>query len=399
MTHARELRIACALPEYSPHVSGSGVYAKAVCEALVGRGHAVTVVCAATHSESSASGVECIGGVRVWRGIGGRRGLRSRLSSAIGRLHANPGRALLKSRALDYEAALGSVAPDVVLALPVPRQSVVGAALYARRTGCPSLVVPFYHVAFERFVDDAPAWFALLGSFSAVLPATRVEQSFFESAGLCASRLRRPGMFVQPLPAPSSADVRCFRDRLGIGPRFLVVTAAAEFSEPKGSSALLRVAAALPHIAFAFVGGTPRTRAWLTQSAPPGSNVHMLGFLDEREKAIAFAAADLFALPSRADSFGIAYQEAHSLGTPSFALDLPVMREVIGEAGIFVDPHTGDHGVARALAELVRRPDQLSLAAKAATDVAAKYAPAPVLGAICDLVEEIAAKRAELSPS
>jgi glycosyltransferase involved in cell wall biosynthesis len=250
-------------------------------------------------------------------------------------------------------------------------------------------------MSFDRFVDAAAPWLALLRSFRAVLAATEAERAFFEAGGVCPSRLRRPGMFAKPLPTPTPAEIRELRDRLGVGSGFLIVTAAAEFSEPKGSRALMRAAAVLPHMTFAFLGGTPRTRAWLEQCVPRSPNVHLLGFVDEREKAIALAAADLFALPSRADSFGIAYQEAHSLGTPSLALDLPVMREVIGPAGIFVDPGTGDEGVARALAELVRRPDRLRLAAKASVDVAARYAPARVLPAICDLVEEVAAQRRE----
>jgi glycosyltransferase involved in cell wall biosynthesis len=119
----------------------------------------------------------------------------------------------------------------------------------------------------------------------------------------------------------------------------------------------------------------------------------VLGFVSEREKAVALAAADLFALPSRADSFGLAYQEAHALGTPSLALDLPVMREVIGPAGIYALPGQGDDGIARALAEISRRPEQLRLAAKHTVEVAARYSPEPVLDAICALVEEIAARR------
>ncbi len=387
---AAGLRIACALPEYSPHLSGSEVYAKGVCEALVQRGHDVKVICAASDCAEFTGETELIEGVSVWRGVGARRGLLDAVRFKLRGPGSRQQRALAKRRAFEYEAALKATDPDVVIALPASRQSVVGAARFATRTGCPALVVPFYHIAFERFVDDGASWLGLLDTFSAVLASSEAEQSFLESAGICPSRLRRPGMFVKPPPSPSPEEIQNFRDRLGVGNGFLVVSVAAEFSEPKGSLALARAAAMLPQLAFAFLGGTPRSRAWLQRSAPLGPNVHLLGFVGEREKAIALAAADLFALPSRADSFGIAYQEAHSLGTPSLALDLPVMREVISAAGIYVDPRSGEDGLARALAALANRPEQLRLAAKASPEVAARYAPTRILGAICDLVEEVA---------
>ncbi len=388
------LRIACAVPAYSPHVSGSEVYAQAVCEALVKRGHDVRVICEASDCADFTGQEELLDGVRVWRGIGARRGLFEKMRSRLKRLGSSQGRALAKRQAFQYEAALQATDPDVVLALPVPRQSVVGAARFAARTGCPTLVVPFYHVAYDRFVNDATSWLELLGSVTAVVASSAVEQSFLEAGGIRPSRLRRPGMFVRRLPTPTPEAIRDFRDRLGVGSGFLIVSAAAEFSEPKGSLALARAAVALPQMTFVLLGGTPSSRAWLERSAPLSANVRMIGFVSEHEKAIALAAADVFALPSRADSFGIAYQEAHSLGTPSLALDLPVMREVIGPAGVFVDPKEGELGIARVLAELARQPEQLRQAAKASLEVAARYAPERILPRICDLVEEVAARPA-----
>ena len=58
-----------------------------------------------------------------------------------------------------------------------------------------------------------------------------------------------------------------------------MVTAAAEFSAPKGMATLAAAAAALPEVAFVFLGGTERSRAWLRRSASFGSNVHLPGFV------------------------------------------------------------------------------------------------------------------------
>jgi glycosyltransferase involved in cell wall biosynthesis len=50
-----------------------------------------------------------------------------------------------------------------------------------------------------------------------------------------------------------------------------------------------------------------------------------------------YAAADCFTLPSRTESFGLAYLEAMACGRPVVAPDDAVRREVIGEAGVFCD--------------------------------------------------------------
>jgi glycosyltransferase involved in cell wall biosynthesis len=51
-----------------------------------------------------------------------------------------------------------------------------------------------------------------------------------------------------------------------------------------------------------------------------------------------YAAADCFTLPSRTESFGLAYLEAMACGLPVVATDDPVRREVIGAAGLFCAP-------------------------------------------------------------
>jgi glycosyltransferase involved in cell wall biosynthesis len=51
-----------------------------------------------------------------------------------------------------------------------------------------------------------------------------------------------------------------------------------------------------------------------------------------------YAAADLFTLPSKTESFGLAYLEALACGTACVAPDDAVRREVIGGAGLYADP-------------------------------------------------------------
>jgi glycosyltransferase involved in cell wall biosynthesis len=55
-----------------------------------------------------------------------------------------------------------------------------------------------------------------------------------------------------------------------------------------------------------------------------------------------YAAADLFTLPSKTESFGLAYLEALACGIACVAPDDAVRREVIGDAGLYADPEDVD---------------------------------------------------------
>ncbi len=64
---------------------------------------------------------------------------------------------------------------------------------------------------------------------------------------------------------------------------------------------------------------------------PSGQNVHDLGVVDEQEKADAYAACDVFCLPSRHESFGIVYVEAWSYGKPVICGEAHACRELVAD--------------------------------------------------------------------
>ena len=55
-----------------------------------------------------------------------------------------------------------------------------------------------------------------------------------------------------------------------------------------------------------------------------------------------FAGADLFAFPSRHEGFGIPVLEAMAQGTAVVCADIPALREVAGDAAVFVAPDDVD---------------------------------------------------------
>src|SRR5207248_1848645 len=68
------------------------------------------------------------------------------------------------------------------------------------------------------------------------------------------------------------------------------------------------------------------------------ARVVCLGSLSAADIHRELANADLFLFPSRYESFGIAVLEALAAGVPVVCSDLPALREVAGDAAVFVSP-------------------------------------------------------------
>jgi glycosyltransferase involved in cell wall biosynthesis len=67
-------------------------------------------------------------------------------------------------------------------------------------------------------------------------------------------------------------------------------------------------------------------------------DVRFVGFVPEQEIPLWYNAADLFVYPSEYEGFGLPALEALACGTPVVASNRSSLPEVVGEAGVLVDP-------------------------------------------------------------
>lgn len=123
----------------------------------------------------------------------------------------------------------------------------------------------------------------------------------------------------------------------------LRVLAVANWSSPKGIETLVGAAARVPDLRLDLVGDTgtgayrDRVHA-LIRSHGLEERVAIHGSLGERALARRYAAADVFALPTEREGYGIVFAEALMRGLPVVAADIASVRAIVGDAGVFVPP-------------------------------------------------------------
>ncbi|MGQ9815841.1 MAG: glycosyltransferase family 4 protein, partial [Candidatus Roseilinea sp.] len=83
-----------------------------------------------------------------------------------------------------------------------------------------------------------------------------------------------------------------------------------------------------------------------------GERVRFIGFVDDADLPDLYRAARVFAFPSLYEGFGLPPLEAMACGVPVVASNASSLPEVVGDAGLLVDPLDVD-GLAEALIRAV----------------------------------------------
>lgn len=187
-------------------------------------------------------------------------------------------------------------------------------------------------------------------------------QSHVEARHLVQRGLDQAKVTVCGLPpmCPTDGDGARFREARSLGSRPVVLFVGRR-AEGKGFHALAaswkRVLARMPEAVLVAAGdGTAGVEALLGE-IPARSQVD-LGTPSPGEIADAYAACDLFCMPSANESFGIAYVEAWSYGKPVICGPAPAPREWIqhGVTGLHTSQNPGE--IAEAILELLRDPER-----------------------------------------
>ncbi|MER3420251.1 MAG: hypothetical protein C4290_06890 [Chloroflexota bacterium] len=173
----------------------------------------------------------------------------------------------------------------------------------------------------------------------AVIANSRATAEVLRQAGIPEHKIRlNPCGVPQPHHRPSRAEAR---QRLGLPPSAFVVSTLALLVREKGIGDLIEAVAAIPDpkgdIRLVVAGDGPERPALEQRAAAhPAGRVLFLGRVPDT--ADVYAAADIFALPSALEGFGLVYIEAALHGIPSIGAAVGAVPETIcdGETGLLV---------------------------------------------------------------
>jgi glycosyltransferase involved in cell wall biosynthesis len=179
------------------------------------------------------------------------------------------------------------------------------------------------------------------------------------------TRIYEVGNGIVPAGPLQAVDGVAFRLRQQIAPTAPVLLFVGRITHKKGVhylvDALARVRREIPNAVLVLAGGRDMDRPYVAtldrQIAALGVQdaVRWVGFLDEREKRSAFAAATVFFHASYSEGMALAILEAMSFGVPTIVTPGCYMDEAV-EAGALCLAEQSAAGLAQAALRLLRDP-------------------------------------------
>ena len=160
-------------------------------------------------------------------------------------------------------------------------------------------------------------------------------------------------------PAQDNASADEFRRKHNTGKRFLLNVVS--LTPHNNVSALIRSVSALgdrTDVRIVCVGERLEENSALhalSKSEGIGGRVQSLGWLSEPDLIAAYRAATALVMPSLYEGFGFPVLEAMACGTPVITSNAASLPEVMGDAGILIDP-SGEGELAGAIQSVLEDP-------------------------------------------
>ena len=230
----------------------------------------------------------------------------------------------------------------------------------ARWVGLPVVTTPHVHAEQPETHDVGYLWRILYGSCT-VLADTPGERDYLVQRGLSPLQVVTGGAGLNLTHFPAQ-DRAAARVRFGLADDAFVVLFLGRKAEYKGLGATLaafrRLAATHPHARLLAVGPETDASRRLWQSAGEIPGVIVRGAVDDDERLAALAAADVLALPSTGEAFGIVYLEAWAYGVPVIGAPITAVAALIDDGGDgWLIPPDAVEQLADRLAWLADHPD------------------------------------------
>jgi len=217
---------------------------------------------------------------------------------------------------------------EIIHATPFPFSIVWFSWLASRKANIPFIVTPLFHICFKQYYNKLLQ--QILMNCEAVIALTNIERE--KLVELDAPRNK---VYVIPLGIKAdeyeNANGERFRERYGLDSHYIILYIAPKVSG-KGALQVLRamsiVQKHVPNAILIAIGR--RSKQWIRERTKMKDvKIVDLEWVDENEKKDAFAACDVFVMPSKADSYGFVYLEAWATGKPVIGARAGAMPDVI----------------------------------------------------------------------
>jgi glycosyltransferase involved in cell wall biosynthesis len=204
--------------------------------------------------------------------------------------------------------------------------------------------------------------------------------------------------FVATTPSPAQ------RDRYRLGLRYALYVG--NFLPHKNLPCLLRAWAALPPtirgthrliLAGGDRGGRPALQA-LARSLGISGSVGFAGLVADEDLPAVYGGASALVLPSLEEGFGLPALEAMACGAPVIASERGALPEVVGDAGVLIDP-TQEAPLTAALTRVLGNDETRAAMARRGVARAATFTAERTAGRVIDLVQSVAGHAPALTGS
>ena len=240
---------------------------------------------------------------------------------------------------------------DAVLLIGWHKKFLLQALFAAKRLGLPVLMRGDSHLQTPRSLlkrmAKELAYPVFLRQFDAALAVGELNRAYWQHYHFPAVRI---------FASPHCVDAAWFADRatpeartelrarLGIAPAVPTALFAGKLVEFKRPLQLVEAAsrvrrAGVP-VELLVAGDGPLRQAMTDHAAALGLRLHMLGFCNQSQMPVAYAAADVLVLPSDGrESWGLVANEALACGTPALVADnvgcAPDLARLLGDQVVF----------------------------------------------------------------
>lgn len=179
-----------------------------------------------------------------------------------------------------------------------------------------------------------------------IVPSQSTKQDLVEKLGFSASKIViTPEGNEVGFRVHSATEIAAIKQKLGLPEHFLLFVS--RWERYKGLPALLEAHRLLakdnPALGLVICGKpdsqNPEIAQMVQDSQRENKNIITPGFVSDEDLSVLYSAASVYVHPSWYEGFGIMILEAFASGTPVVTSNVSSLPEVVGEAGLLVDPH------------------------------------------------------------